>query len=959
LGDRLSSSFLFLIVPFLGYLLACILFLLHDLFQVSWMEVLGLIFQWVLSTSLIVCVGWASFTLAVSSQLVFFIPAATILVVWLISNSFLVFVEAHFLVKRLGWEPEYNPQALSLSLIFSMVDASLFRIICSPTRELSSLTEGKRKELWEISSSFSLSSVFFRDLPFLCFFGYLLSVKDFSPPPVFISFSLCLFSAFFGILKETSLWIVRFLFHSLRNKVSVDFEEGPFLYTDIPFSSVPYHVSREAHFIAFFQKLLLFFSLPFVVLSFLPHFGCLFGFPFAANSIRGFTGLGNERGEATIGEYTSLISNMPKTAGEREESSWWINRGLFLLPLNLFSFGFTMLMVWPLLSLAGLLLGLLQLLERLTKRTEIKEVSLCYRLSLHWLLGSFLLLYFPLLFERPPKIFEIPDDESFSFSKRLLGSAYYVTFELLMPMINVLTDFLFSFQLLGIYQDPFLERKGELLAWVIVSFVATSCGALFEGIKAIAEAMELSSDFHVFKMIHHMVARSPFGNSTRLPQIYFLLRFLNCTVEDLLQILVATNTISFVGRVSPLWTAKLTMSLLAMSVSLGKLVTDFVLGKKITKVAKICFHLFYSSLFGVSLASAAFSSLNDTFCSLSRTINSPSLLEQLTTCDTLSSDLLLFSFAASQPPRTTFQAERILSSILLEENVAPLSLHFPSLQQMETLFQATGNEGSIDLSFLSLSQLIASGFLNVSANQAPITLSLPSLNSISTEGRIHLIRNQGGVAVDFNSLAQLQGSLVFRENLLPSLSLPSLSAITSTGQLFLELNRKLTLVSIPFLFDFSGEVAVVENANLTSITIPSLKSQYGKFLIERNAALSSVSLNSLETIWVLEIKSNPSLRFLEIPAVVSIARSLVVQDNPAIQELNLQLWASETVATVILIESNQSLRSIDIRSLQCSLVFSFIIKDNPHLQEIILFNDSQCDALIQSINNPLLEFVRK
>jgi hypothetical protein len=116
----------------------------------------------------------------------------------------------------------------------------------------------------------------------------------------------------------------------------------------------------------------------------------------------------------------------------------------------------------------------------------------------------------------------------------------------------------------------------------------------------VAEFIEIGRNFQATKAAAHFISRSPLGSSVGISRLYIFLKLANAIVEDMLQVIVAIFTIEFLGRVNALWTIKVAFSLVTFSYNLSKLVTDFALGKKIVRWAKLSFQLFHFLIIGIS-----------------------------------------------------------------------------------------------------------------------------------------------------------------------------------------------------------------------------------------------------------------------------------------------------------------------------------------------------------------------
>lgn len=202
------------------------------------------------------------------------------------------------------------------------------------------------------------------------------------------------------------------------------------------------------------DRVFLWVSLPLVTLSFLPQMMTLVGLPFVIGCLRRFI-----------------------TAGEATHSPLE-RRGLFLVSLNMVSFFLVMGVVLPGVSAVGMLLNVYNSLQH--RFTGVKSTTFgSFRHSLQTQFSLLSFCFLPLL-DRPPVV-RLERHSSlgdFSWWKTAFVILWLLAVEVALPVSDIVTDFVFSFQLLGLSRDPVLTDRDELAAWAIVSFASTALGLL-------------------------------------------------------------------------------------------------------------------------------------------------------------------------------------------------------------------------------------------------------------------------------------------------------------------------------------------------------------------------------------------------------------------------------------------------------------------------------------------------
>jgi hypothetical protein len=120
--------------------------------------------------------------------------------------------------------------------------------------------------------------------------------------------------------------------------------------------------------------------------------------------------------------------------------------------------------------------------------------------------------------------------------------------------------------------------------------------------------------------------------------------------------------------------------------------------------------------------------------------------------------------------------------------------------------------------------------INIASNGIGLTVDLPNLVWAANA----TFRNTSSVTIP--SLATVNGTLTFDENLFSNLAAPNLTAIgtSSVGSLTLAGNPSLNNFSFPLLKSIAGANNIANNSALTNISFPSLTSVGGAIFFTGN-----------------------------------------------------------------------------------------------------------------------------
>lgn len=679
--------------------------------------------------------------------------------------------------------------------------------------------------------------------------------------------------------------------------------------------------------------------LPVVVVSLVPQFLTVAGIPFALACLRRYhhasTFLGGVKGAAPA-RYPPL--------GPLEK------RGVFLVPLNVVSMALALLVVLPWITLFTLALFLVSLLRRLLTRHD-SQTPAQVRRALQSLVAVVAFAYLPFL-ETVPRMEQEESDgpaETVALWKKVAAVSWYLGFMVGLPIADIITDFQFSTQLLSLSRDPLLSNRDQLYAWMLVSFVTSAIGLVVDLLKFLTTFLPHFRDPSWPGWLAIVVRESIFGPKRAPREVFELLQVIQAIGEDLVQILVMTNTVSFVGPVNPLWVFKWTMSVMSSSYHISKPLVDVVFGRNTLRYVKFGLRVLYFALF-VSLLSMIGLMVRDSFCLLNRTVGSWTILPQLGACQVIGGEIVLtgFTSAATQ----TFAASRLEQSFSVASNQGAVALTFARLDQLATEYSITGNSGSVEAVFPVMNTVQSGGSISVSDNRGVVNMSLPVLFMVQANGSISFTANQAGGALRLAGLSEVDGVLTIRGNRFSDLLLPLLQNINGVMTVS---GESLTRLVFPSLYNVNGALHITNNSQLEDLELPSYTSG-AVLVIQGNSRLSSLAFPVLGGVaGSVSISQNAGLRTLNFTAATALAGYLTIEGNPVLDTIVVDHLGMMFGLSGLTVSSNPALVELDLRALNCNYVFYVTLRGNANLETVRVAAPA-CLQAIANEGNPKLVF---
>ena len=936
--EQLKTQALLFTIPLLAFILfilvSTVFFLLH------WRRKDGVIYmmQWTFSVATLFFDVWFLVAMYRASSALF-LAGLVFLCFWFVSNAVYVgFCTLIFRQENIEWSISSKIPIVPIAML-SLLDVMAYRLLSSRLMAISGFLEGSRKDLRELVESLGLISVWLRDLPFVTL--QILSIFWLGYAPIFSLMGM-LFSclSLVNVLAQELLRWVRFTQTTRRQDEN--------LFTPIQ----PHHAQEESDVTSIrsrastgrynelnelvtsqanetppiFWLPIMLMTFPLVIIGFLPHIFTLFGIPFTIGCLHRFWVAVKSRQQAP------LLGNYPY----ENEFSWYGRRGFFLLSLNTLSFSCVFLCLLPPLTFCGLLLGLFKTLEvcfTSGNSPKCKHAFFEFRRALYWAVGHILWSYFPYL-ETVPFVRALTQEIAGpSQLKKHMALLWYLMFDFALPFLNLALDFAFATRLLQLYQDPLLEGRDFLYGWMLVAFVAAGNGALLEIAKLVFEGIDFGWGVSWDKFLHHAVSRSPLGNPLDVPWGYAVLKTLGAIGQDILQALVLMSTASYLGTTNRLWITKVAFSVFSASFHLSKFVTSFLFGRKITKKANFGLRSFYFLLLGAILVLVTFLATTDTFCDLNRTVSSPSILEQLGRCTSLTANLTISGLTAAYSGQ--FSLGTLQSQLDVVNNTLPLHLSFANLQLFDYPMNIHDNHGPLEVIFPLVQTIGSGGELFVSNNTDLTSLSFPVLTDIAAGSVTFIVDNQAK-ELRLRSLFSISGDLLLAFNHVVQADFASLNIISPTAALLIYANTNLMSISFPALGTLEGSLGVIANSGLEELDFAALDANLGSLYIMDNPHLVSVrfphSVNSFRG----QISGNTRLTSVDLTNL-EVADGLTrISSNWALTDILLPRLYALTTVSVFTIASSPSLRSLNLTSLNCVYSFNFALENNQALEQVYI-----------------------
>ena len=653
-----------------------------------------------------------------------------------------------------------------------------------------------------------------------------------------------------------------------------------------------------------------------VAVSLIPQLFTIFGIPMVMTCLK----------------RLQLVYRDPYTgsqlAGSTDNSlPWHSSRGMFLVPLNILSMGAVLMVVLPVFTVFSPILWCVNMIYQ---KSRIDDVALFTRLreSIRLLVESLAFAYLPFLLVPPaetgedgPKREELgaPNDPK---EKKGLGPVSWVTaflwfiaVEIVVPIVDIITDFQFATQLLIIWKDPALEDPSALLVWVLLSFLSSGAGVFLELAKTVGVVFHFRGAGLNRKTVEdYVIANSPFGNPRDVKIYVRVLKLIGVFAEDIAQILITCFTIGYIGRVNPLWATKLFISIASASASLAKLTTHWVFGYTITKLVRFGLQCAYFGCFGLTFALVAFVTIRDTFCSIDRTLLTVGQVEEIAACATITSSFLLqaFPWAVS----TSLQATAVDSKFLvIANNTHPVTFGVAHALSLNTTVVVSGNTGLTDVVFWSLTTLAGSN-ITVDHN-SQLLLDFPSCQHVPAGSNLFITDNTyGGAPLTLGEIGDIAGEVFISRNVAPlaSFHLQSVSGIFSVvGNSF----QSPSSLSLTELTTLSGEMTLSGNTGLVAVLFgdPSPPVLTGNLTISGNPDLVSLTTGFSDIEGYLEISNNPKLTTLDLSSLITIQGKLVIRDNSMLASISFPgLIISQSQCLVVTDNPNLSAVAVTLNA---------------------------------------------
>jgi len=684
---------------------------------------------------------------------------------------------------------------------------------------------------------------------------------------------------------------------------------------------------------AFYARIILLLIAPFFFISILGQVLSVLGIPYCLRSLkRFFSPLLNRQDEETEGK------TLPKEALTLVEA-----RGLFLLPISLLFFCLLMLFLLPLLSLAAVIFWFADL--GATRREGISFPD--FKTSCQIVISHLFYCYFPFLDSSPPVEVRQEEEEPPKW-KLFVALGWFLTFEFGLVLFDIVSDVLFSLRLFSLWKDPLLGQREDLFRWLVLSFVATSCGIFFWILFFLVEMVKLRKK-HV-GLRHwkrYFLNHSPFGYIDSGSLI--LIKGMNTLCEDVLQLVVSINSLTFVGTITGIWGLKLSISLASSCFSLSKTLTSLLFGKDSNKILRFWTQLCWFAFSGALLSTLVSLTLGSDFCTLTRSVRDPSILGVLSQCPVLPQTIRVSALkeSASFP----FKTNQLAGAFEIEDcHANQFELDFENLLELEGNLSIFSNTASVGIGFARLSTMKEGSSVFISNNPNFRFFSALLLSEISSNSSLAVRDSSLTDPLAFPSLTRLEGNMLLSSSHVDSLTLLTLSLLLGSLSVEHSMVEQINLPSLSFNW---GRITLSQNSKLQTLTFPSLTSSRegevlrGELLVESNPSLLNVSFPSAQDISFV-IRNNSLLQGIAFGSSLSLSSSLI-SDSSSIQFLDLR--KVREIKEQLVISQNTNLKEIDMSGWECD--GTLFLSDNPDL-EVLKISFSRCALKLRLRNNPKL-----
>lgn len=656
--------------------------------------------------------------------------------------------------------------------------------------------------------------------------------------------------------------------------------------------------------------------LPFILISFIPHFIIGFGGPFALFSLQRFF----------------LIFRRTEPKNNLFTLKWFQHRGIFLIPLNLVGLFTIGLILFPVAFILGAVVSIIGLCIFPFNREYPSKLFENYWQSFHFSFSRMLWCYLYFL-EDPPELVRI---QVFTSTRTkihtwvlVLVTIYFSLFDLLLPLLDIIMNFVFSVKIFLRDQDFTMDHHYTLNSLMIVSFFASGSGLLLQVISYSYLVYDKAFQKSDLKFPHFALHHVGFGNSTPTLK-YGTLKFCCCLLQDLLQLIVLFNVVDFIERATPLWTITFVFSLLNFSNSISRFIAVNVYAKNHLKRSKFGIYFWNFIVIIIISALCTLSLSQNQFCSWSKSIQSSAELTQISNCHQLGFPLQVDSLRVDTPV--------YMNTLTFNHSIQYTSNHFTPL-----------------LDFKSLTTIPSSSIIEIIENVDLNSVSFSQLQFIENSGKLLIDNNSKLENISLPLLTSINGNLKISLSEVNQFSIPSLVSLQEVGEIEIVTNYDLETILFPSLFHSPGQLTISDNSNLIEIKFTSLKVLEGSLSIStnpslqyldldvyelnylqfyNNSAIKEISFDNLEQITKgIVLSSNQNLISFTLPNLNLLSGKLEIRRNPQLQNLSIPLLTTFAGFSVAIISENSNLKTISLPNLS-NIGFNpkfLLIHDNPQL----------------------------
>ena len=552
---------------------------------------------------------------------------------------------------------------------------------------------------------------------------------------------------------------------------------------------------------------------------------------------------------------------------------WYEQRGFYLLPINILAFVYIGCYFFPTVSALGAVVLICTLLGRIC----YPRVSFSFRRYYDFVLTCLIWAYIP-VWGDPPRIYRdrsIKEDVKPARHVVITSVLFFLGLEFALPFSDHITDLIYAASLLTAYQDPYLQGRDTLYAWIIVGFTFAAAGILSSALHFFWMAFRMFFSKQRVSFLDFALGQKGLERS----HLASLIKFFDSGVKSIVQLIVATSTVSYVSNTGPLWIATVGFSIASISLTVSGVFCMVFYARDFHQRARFVVQTWFFVFLVVLLSNIAKVSIEGDFCARNRTITTTDEMDQVVACSSLqfpfslagytttealdfestvftlpisftnNANLSDISFDAFESPLNTTitLTNNVLGSFsmsncvelqaqggIIMQNNTFQSVSFPALQEIDGVFSITGGV----IPFLDLSGVeIISGSLTVS--NTPLSyLYLSKLAKVQREATLAVTGNQNLTSLDFGTLQEIGAGAVV--------------SITGSGIYSLQFN---------FLQAISGALIIDANPQLVELLFPALTTISGTLVISNNGALTSLAIGSLDqsSLKHTQVSQNPLL----------------------------------------------------------------------------------------------------